>query len=128
MTPQRIQRKRTRGYRLPENAVYVGRPTKWGNLFRVGGLFRTPGPWGGPASPYHGVHGEGVYTDFTIQRVRDEAHAVDLFGPYVRHHDDMWPPEMIRAELGGKDLACWCRLDRPCHADVLLAIAAGGDA
>jgi len=26
-------------------------------------------------------------------------------------------------ELRGKDLACWCPLDKPCHADVLLEIA-----
>lgn len=29
----------------------------------------------------------------------------------------------IRAELRGHDLACWCPLDQPCHADVLLEIA-----
>ena len=27
------------------------------------------------------------------------------------------------AELRGKDLACWCGLDQPCHADVLLELA-----
>jgi len=26
-------------------------------------------------------------------------------------------------ELRGKDLACWCPLDQPCHADVLLELA-----
>lgn len=26
-------------------------------------------------------------------------------------------------ELKGKDLACWCRPDSPCHADVLLVLA-----
>jgi len=29
----------------------------------------------------------------------------------------------IQDSLGGKNLACWCRLDQPCHADVLLEIA-----
>ncbi len=29
--PVRVQRKRVRGWRMPENTVYVGRPTKWGN-------------------------------------------------------------------------------------------------
>lgn len=33
--PQRIQRKRTKGWKAPEGAVYVGRPTKWGNPFPV---------------------------------------------------------------------------------------------
>jgi len=28
-----------------------------------------------------------------------------------------------RNELAGKDLACWCPLDQPCHADVLLELA-----
>lgn len=32
--PRRIQRKRTKGWRMPANAVYVGRPTKWGNPHR----------------------------------------------------------------------------------------------
>lgn len=33
---QRIQRKRTKGWRMPDNAIYVGRPTKWGNPYSVG--------------------------------------------------------------------------------------------
>jgi hypothetical protein len=28
-------------------------------------------------------------------------------------------PNFLEA-LRGKDLACWCRLDQPCHADILL--------
>ena len=35
MSPQRIQRQRTKGWRMPEGAVYVGRPTKWGNPFEA---------------------------------------------------------------------------------------------
>ena len=31
--PIRIQRRRAKGWRMPEGAVYVGRPTKWGNPF-----------------------------------------------------------------------------------------------
>ncbi|MCJ7561240.1 DUF4326 domain-containing protein [Candidatus Bathyarchaeota archaeon] len=30
---KRIQRKRTKGWRMPENAIYVGRPSKWGNPY-----------------------------------------------------------------------------------------------
>ena len=36
MTPQRIQRKHSKGWRMPPNTVYVGRPTKWGNPFTIG--------------------------------------------------------------------------------------------
>ena len=31
--------------------------------------------------------------------------------------------EDVRRELHGRDLACYCPLDEPCHADVLLAVA-----
>jgi len=31
--------------------------------------------------------------------------------------------EEIRAELAGRDLACWCPVGSPCHGDVLLAVA-----
>ena len=31
MKPKRIQRQRTKGWRMPENTVYVGRPSVWGN-------------------------------------------------------------------------------------------------
>lgn len=33
MTPERIQRKRSKGWQMPGNTVYVGRPSKWGNPF-----------------------------------------------------------------------------------------------
>lgn len=36
--PKRIQRKRTKGWKMPEGAVYVGRPSEWGNPYRVGGI------------------------------------------------------------------------------------------
>jgi len=31
--PKRIQRKRTKGWRMPKGAIYVGRPTVWGNQY-----------------------------------------------------------------------------------------------
>jgi hypothetical protein len=33
----------------------------------------------------------------------------------------------VRSRLRGRDLACWCPLDGPCHADVLLRHANSGD-
>lgn len=38
-------------------------------------------------------------------------------------------PELVaaaRSELAGRELACWCRPDELCHADVLLSVANGG--
>lgn len=127
MSPQRVQRRRTKGSKMPEGAIYVGRPTKYGNPFRIGGLIRDPGYSGGPAHPYDGPFGEGVYDGFEVRRVRDAADATDLFAAYVEAHDE-WPPDVIRRELGGRDLACWCPLPAPgepdhCHAAVLLSLA-----
>lgn len=93
--PKRIQRKRTREWRMPENTVYVGRGSKWGNPFKVG------------------------------VDVEDNEQAVEEFEFYLAECEEGDYPmdDEIRAELRGKNLACWCALDKPCHADVLLEIA-----
>lgn len=105
MKPRRIQRKRTRGWRMPANTVYVGRPTKWGNPYKVG----LSGCGCRSA-------GECMHDLF---RCQDAAEAVAMFSHIAG-------PKMFaraQAELRGKNLACWCLLDQPCHADVLLSIA-----
>ena len=114
-TPQRVQRKRTKGWRMPEGAIYVGRPSVYGNPFAVGASFCGP----------------------TIRTVHDMADAVALFRYWlsldVLNHL-VWDSALIAAhvrikaalaldEIRGRDLACWCPLDEPCHADVLLEIA-----
>lgn len=91
MAPKRIQRKRTKGWRMPEGAVYVGRPTRWGNPFTV--------------TPDH-----------------DAKACVREFRHYVLGRLSSGVGYPLR-ELRGKDLACWCPLDQPCHADVLLELA-----
>ena len=98
-TPKRIQMHRRKGGWRKDHpdAVIVDRSTKWGNRFAVGGKYLTDkGGWA---------------------KVRDRAHAVELFrNSFTARRSDI-------AELRGKDLACWCPLDGPCHADVLLEIA-----
>lgn len=131
--PKRIQRKRTRGWRLPEGATCVDRSTRYGNPFKIGALVQDPGPYNSPACPYDGFMEPGVYQwtglggpyDYEIRHVRDAADAVALFRPYVAFHDDVYPPEVIRRELGGRDLACWCKVGDPCHGDVWLVLANG---
>lgn len=101
-TPKRIERSRACGWRMPEGAVYVGRPTRWGNPYRIG----DPDPFHcGPMTAADAV--------FWFRADLDPAVAADA---------DTRRSE-IRRELAGKDLVCWCRLDQPCHADVLLQIA-----
>jgi hypothetical protein len=108
--PERIQLRRAKGWRKPASAVVVSRPSKWGN------------PWR-PGDPHPDPVEDG-------RAIRDLAEAVALFeqhaGPGGLHELDR---EELRRELGGRDLACWCRLDpeSPCHADVLLRWANEAD-
>lgn len=113
--PHRIQRSRAKGWRLPEGAVIVTRPTKWGNPFTVAQCREA------------GFRG----TDDEIAARVVEAFRVWL-GPMWRANWDGPKSEAARNailgsidDLRGKDLACWCRLDQPCHADVLLRLANG---
>ncbi|MGC4855892.1 DUF4326 domain-containing protein [Micromonospora sp. DT4] len=92
--PRRIQRRRTAGWRMPTNTVYVGRPTRWGNPFGI---------------------------DHTSA---SRAGAVRLFRLWLAARPDLIAA--ARRDLAGRDLACWCPLDKPCHADVLLAVANEG--
>src|SRR4051812_23481730 len=99
---KRIQRKRTKGWRMPEGVVYVGRGTQWGNPFRVG-------------QPNADDCMTCADAAEAIAKYRDE---FTLFGGGINFTG--CTIEEIRKELRGKDLACWCPLDQPCHADVLL--------
>ncbi len=52
------------------------------------------------------------------------AAALDRYRQHLAGHPEL--VEAARTELAGKDLACWCAPELPCHADLLLVIAAGG--
>ena len=104
MTPKRIQRKRTKGWRMPPNSVYVGRGSRWGN----------PYDWRDYRIDY-----ENTLSPVRRAKLaaRDDFEAgVALGEPWARHLMPHLP------ELRGKNLCCWCSLDQPCHADVLLEI------
>ena len=140
MSPQRIQRKRTRGWRMPEGAVYVGRPTKWGNPFEA---YLCPcckswdvrdnnGVTYLAAHEYIRQHPEATSARTslvlsTISKAEALAKAVELYANDFRWGTSDITPEEVRAELAGKDLACWCPLSSPCHADVLLELANAGE-
>jgi hypothetical protein len=103
MKPQRIQLRRTKGWRMPENTVKVDRSTKWGNPF-------VPGK-------------ENPFLPGSI--VKDRRHAFVLYRAHAPLNEQL--VKSARAELVGKNLACWCPQDDPyddcCHAAVLLEIA-----
>ena len=80
---------------MPANTVYVGRPTVWGNPFIVGAKL---------------IGGKAL----TGRK------AMALYRQYAR---DAFNQRDLQACLRGKNLACWCPLDQPCHADILLEMA-----
>lgn len=117
--PVRLQRKRTKGYRLPPDAVYVGRPSRWGNPFIIGQPYLTSPTLGGfRVITYRepGTYEHGVVVDICA----DRAQAVAWFREFYAELDE---PERDVTPLRGRDLACWCEPSSPCHADVLLELA-----
>lgn len=108
MTPVRVQRRRAKGWRMPENTVYVGRPTKWGNPFKPGRH--------GTAKDCVDLYQLAAGGLLCVSTDRSTIDAQKRLQKAVASDLD---------ELRGKSLACFCRTDRPCHADVLLAIANG---
>jgi hypothetical protein len=96
--PIRIQLSRKIGWRKPENTVVVSRPTKWGNPFKV-------------------------ISETSIAHSR--AGVVELYRDWLENLGGPKAEIIMRdiEKLRGKNLACWCPLDQPCHADVLLELA-----
>jgi hypothetical protein len=117
--PRRIRLSRARGWRLPEGAVVVSRPTCWGNPFKVGETIRNDGPLWPYIKPLIGEDLPGWrMTQVSFQRTED---VVSAYSAWVLEQ----PVLMLRmaGELAGRDLGCWCKLTEPCHADILLALA-----
>jgi hypothetical protein len=107
VNPQRIQLSRTKGFRKPEGTIVVSRPSKWGNPFVVGEMLSET-------------------TGYRIPLVITPEVAVFLFREWLAQKQPVVDPVIVEedfAELRGHDLACWCPLDQPCHADVLLELA-----
>lgn len=90
---------------MPPNAIYVGRPTRWGNPFPIGRHATVTGPDG----TAHGV--------FVTRHL-----AVEMYRAWLTHGPVSRIDE-VRRELAGRDLACWCPGHVPCHGDVLIDLA-----
>lgn len=134
--PRRIQRKRTKGWRMPPGTVYVGRGSRFGNPFRpdFAGQYLMC-----DASHRRTVLSPWVIFDHT-QDIRANP-ATPLMACQHYHRwlrkkynspDDRHVPQIVipctitRAQIAalrGKHLACWCAPGQPCHADLLLHLA-----
>jgi hypothetical protein len=88
---------------MPPNTVYVGRPSRWGNPFEPGQTLVNDLE----------VDPSGRTIDQRLAVIGYRFHAANCL-----RDDSEW-----LVPLRGKDLACWCSLDQPCHADVLLELA-----
>lgn len=130
MSPRRIQLQRTKGWRLPAGAVSVARPSRWGNPFKVGDPLevRAIGYMLGGSAGYYDPGDIRSYDttlppDSVTPQMAVDLYQADLVATLATpdpYYDDL---REDLAALRGKDLACWCPLDQPCHADVLLELA-----
>jgi hypothetical protein len=102
MKPVRIQLSRKKGFKLPSNTVVVSRPSIFGNTHRV-----TPD-----------------LIELFGNRQNAQTAVVASFRDWLNESTaGSELKALIRSKLRGKNLACWCDLGSPCHADVLLEIA-----
>lgn len=137
MRPHRIRLSRKRGWRMPADTVKVDRSTKWGNPFD---FRRSEFCW---AALSFGCRGDAAgRQEASVRAFRDwidppkgrqtlmmerqpkmvgPGGEVPL-GPLIKAGAAP-SRQAIRDALRGKHLACWCQLDGPCHADVLLELA-----
>lgn len=135
--PQRIQLSRAKGWRKPPNTVVVSRPHAWGNPYRLGAVVADPVNNVNPVAqldPFFApprselpttrtrtsMLGERWEQKFYVVETRQQA--VDLFRRLCEF--ECYDVSSLR----GKNLACWCPLDQPCHADVLLELANASEA
>jgi hypothetical protein len=121
--PIRIQRQRKAGWKKPEGALYVGRPTLWGNPFPRDneGVAMECLPMKLDGSDPHdrAAAATDLYRRWLTGGKVNEL--IALYLPIVK----LKPPKLarIQRELRGKNLMCWCAIGEPCHADVLIEIA-----
>jgi hypothetical protein len=111
--PRRIQRKRTKGWRMPEGAVYVGRPTGYGNPFV-----------GDPQAAVE-AYRQWLTSDSVCVKIGPD-HPISSMTYVPTWNAPEEVRRMAQTYLRGKELVCWCPLDQPCHADVLLELANPG--
>lgn len=113
-SPQRITRSRKKGSTTPPNTVYVGRGTKWGNPYRIVSVGEET---------FNVVWINDYDFKLLVAFALPKDMAVKLAIDKYREGINQEAIDIIKKELQGKNLSCWCKPGEPCHADVLLEIA-----
>lgn len=118
---KRIQRKRTKGWKMPQNAIYVGRPSKWGNPIKLVG----------DCIYIDASHRRKILSPWVFYNVGDIDDVLHLYWHIIhgtqftnvdlQYWSDKFKENDIE-ELRGKDLACFCSLKEKCHADLLIEL------
>jgi hypothetical protein len=123
MSPTRIQRRRIKGWRAPAGAVYVGRPTRFGNPARI----LPAGDHRNGLIVQWGANG-GIVGTWPTDGLEARRYATELYQSWITRPEQEPLRALARQLLHGQDLTCWCPLPEPgqpdhCHAAVLLQLA-----
>lgn len=121
LPPRGVQQRRTKGWRMPPATVSVARPHRYGNPFRVGSryiVFHDLG-WGTITTRDVGPLGSGEIA--SVVEIADREQAVTMYTAWMK--SCLAAKSIDLSPLRGKNLACFCPLDEPCHRNVLLVLA-----
>jgi hypothetical protein len=115
--PQRVQRSRAKGWQNPEHTIYVGRPTIFGNPF-------VTGP-GRDAVKLYRQWLDGVWSPSELLVILgwERRKRSEQFNLLDQLHAQRLRVLKQLPHLRGWNLSCWCALESPCHASVLLELA-----
>lgn len=118
--PIRIQRKRVKGWKMPPNTINVTRPGQFGNPFVVGGWYKLGLGSNKSSFTWFRCLDEKIAIKEGYTKIETKQDAVEWFKTY-RERYPLHQSE--KDKLKDKDLACWCKIGEPCHAEILLEIA-----
>ncbi len=115
-SPFRVQLSRSAGWKMPPNTVKVDRTTMWGNPCQVV-----------PFTPEGEKELRSINAEFRCFTALEAVFRFSYFLGRVKQDDGgrIFAVEIMDNlhKLKGKNLACWCKIGTPCHADVLLKLA-----
>lgn len=139
VTPKRIQLRRTKGWRKPDNTIVVARPSLWGNPYRVDREYGETYMVSSDGRPIQQVRGHdtainlavalyrGLMTGWSPSTLLSYANFDAAYAAHRRWLNRLGagghPIDYARTRLAGHHLGCYCPLDQPCHADILLELA-----